>query len=473
MIAMKGFGWTCFLSFLRWLPCFSSIVFILLRDRFFMDSSEATAFEKLEKAKARLKEGRVGGPAKPLKQQPVQAGEGGAVVAVPSLVREEKLLPSAAQVLKPVPSAPTPIPEIKTETETKSELGGESAPAPAQALAPPLLESGARELQPQRVPEKKGFLSFLFGGKKREAAPREQQARPVELPAALPPQPVAVPEKITPPEAAAAVLRRVRETEAEAVLRDVVGEALKEAAAQEAAPAGGKAEQPVVHRRYLLARQQKQASGGTPVQQPAKAEEQMFGEVYAQYKAIEPPAKPEEKPEEKKAGGREERISPREARRRAQEKEAEKPVEEKKQLSFEELLGAPAVAPAKPASDLFAQLSGSAPAPAAPSKEGGLFAELGAISSAAPKEAGKGEGVAAAPAEKEEGGVVAGKAGEPVKPSSVTTCPTCGTKNIRVVFCPYCGTGMCANCSPSVTLTDSGFVYVCPKCGEEVTVSKK
>ncbi len=52
-------------------------------------------------------------------------------------------------------------------------------------------------------------------------------------------------------------------------------------------------------------------------------------------------------------------------------------------------------------------------------------------------------------------------------------CPTCHQKNSRIVFCPYCGSGMCTNCSPNVQVDAAGFVYSCPKCGEEVHIKKK
>ncbi|MFQ5406277.1 MAG: hypothetical protein ACE5DI_03925 [Candidatus Micrarchaeia archaeon] len=52
-------------------------------------------------------------------------------------------------------------------------------------------------------------------------------------------------------------------------------------------------------------------------------------------------------------------------------------------------------------------------------------------------------------------------------------CPGCHSKNTRIVFCPYCGTGMCANCAPKITPRADHFVYVCPKCLEDVTVKKK
>lgn len=51
-------------------------------------------------------------------------------------------------------------------------------------------------------------------------------------------------------------------------------------------------------------------------------------------------------------------------------------------------------------------------------------------------------------------------------------CPHCGAKNVRVVFCPYCSTGMCANCTPNLKPTPEAFIYVCPKCGEEVPLAR-
>jgi predicted RNA-binding Zn-ribbon protein involved in translation (DUF1610 family) len=32
---------------------------------------------------------------------------------------------------------------------------------------------------------------------------------------------------------------------------------------------------------------------------------------------------------------------------------------------------------------------------------------------------------------------------------------------------------MCTNCSPNVRVDAAGFVYTCPKCGEEVHIKKK
>ncbi|HLC47836.1 MAG TPA: zinc ribbon domain-containing protein [Candidatus Norongarragalinales archaeon] len=52
-------------------------------------------------------------------------------------------------------------------------------------------------------------------------------------------------------------------------------------------------------------------------------------------------------------------------------------------------------------------------------------------------------------------------------------CPTCSSKNTKIIFCPYCGTGMCANCSPSIKIKEGGFVYTCPKCKEDVDIRKK
>lgn len=52
-------------------------------------------------------------------------------------------------------------------------------------------------------------------------------------------------------------------------------------------------------------------------------------------------------------------------------------------------------------------------------------------------------------------------------------CPNCSAKTSRVVFCPHCGNGMCATCTTSITPTENGFEYVCPTCGEKISVKKK
>jgi hypothetical protein len=52
-------------------------------------------------------------------------------------------------------------------------------------------------------------------------------------------------------------------------------------------------------------------------------------------------------------------------------------------------------------------------------------------------------------------------------------CPNCREQTTRVVFCPYCGSGMCANCSPNIRPEGDFFIYTCPRCGEEINVSKK
>ena len=59
------------------------------------------------------------------------------------------------------------------------------------------------------------------------------------------------------------------------------------------------------------------------------------------------------------------------------------------------------------------------------------------------------------------------------KPFEKGVCPNCGAKTSRVVFCPHCGNGMCATCTSSITPTENGFEYVCPTCGEKISVKKK
>ncbi len=110
-------------------------------------------------------------------------------------------------------------------------------------------------------------------------------------------------------------------------------------------------------------------------------------------------------------------------------------------------------------SDLFGSTAPKQPVPKQ-AQGGDLFNQLGAIA---------GGDALQAPSVKEEASSEFVK----VKAEKGMGCPNCGAKNTRVVFCPYCGQGFCANCAPSITPGASSFSYVCPKCGESVTVKKK
>jgi len=114
--------------------------------------------------------------------------------------------------------------------------------------------------------------------------------------------------------------------------------------------------------------------------------------------------------------------------------------------------------------DLEGELFGTAkPAASSPAGEGGVFDQLSRISAV--------EGPGKSPASELKSSSdmefvhIGNEAG--------MGCPTCHQRNSRIVFCPYCGSGMCTNCSPNVQVDVAGFVYSCPKCGEEVHIKKK
>jgi len=116
--------------------------------------------------------------------------------------------------------------------------------------------------------------------------------------------------------------------------------------------------------------------------------------------------------------------------------------------------------------DLEGELFGtSKPAASSPASEGGVFDQLSRISAV------DGPGKAQA----KESGLKSSSDMEFVHIGNEAGmgCPTCHQKNSRIVFCPYCGSGMCTNCSPNVQVDMAGFVYSCPKCGEEVHIKKK
>jgi hypothetical protein len=221
-----------------------------------------------------------------------------------------------------------------------------------------------------------------------------------------------------------------QESEVDAMLHDIVKEV--EAQAAQARPGAP------VRRMYLLKRakpeEREGAEGEVRVVASRKMAEKeefrvMMGDVYQQLKTTEKEEGIRETLEVKKP--------PAEAAER-------KPSE----VSFEELMG---IKPAPAA-------GAAAPSGAAAAKP--LFAELEALT--------KPEAAPVPPLAKPANAEFVSVQAEPGM-----GCPTCRSKGLRVVFCPYCGKGACANCSPKVTPTPESIVYVCPSCGEEVTVRKK
>ena len=258
-----------------------------------------------------------------------------------------------------------------------------------------------------------------------QAAPKPAKAQPI-APApkktAEAKQEAKAEEKPAEKKAGAAAEAKEKGSEEEMILKDIVKEAEQEALRPGA----------IVHRRYLIGGKGGPTPSGVRVKKPGEEPEfaEMVQEVYGQVKKEAPamPARPAARRPEKRGG-----------------KKPEEAVEEKK-VTLEDILGTP-----KKEEGAGGE-GGGAPAP--------LFAELEAIT---------GKPAAPAPAEKPP----AGEAKPAAKAGAPNVCPTCSTKDAKVIFCPYCGTGFCTNCSPSVRPTPDAFYYVCPKCGEEVTVKRK
>jgi Zn finger protein HypA/HybF involved in hydrogenase expression len=254
------------------------------------------------------------------------------------------------------------------------------------------------------------------------------------------------------------VRKKAEETEAEVLMRDVIALTQQEAAAS--VETGGP-----VHRRYLLRRERQEAAAAEAPRAeevarpetvriraaPETAEREEFSalmqDVYAQLDATKKvETLPEqlavkEPPKPGALGGLVPPAAPGPA-----------PGEAPKAGSIEELLGLKPAA--KPAGMPMPRVEAGG-APAALPEGTPLFAQLGEIS-------GK-------PAEEKKPAVAL----VDVEAKKGMGCPTCHSTNAKIVFCPYCATGMCANCSPRITPTADAIVYVCPKCGEEVTIKKK
>ncbi|MFA6048851.1 MAG: hypothetical protein WC792_02815 [Candidatus Micrarchaeia archaeon] len=329
---------------------------------------------------------------------------------------EIPLKQSAQPAKPPLPAAPEmppkPVPAIAPQAPTAWP------PAEKRPLSPNVAEIylTRKEVAPaEKMKELKKEIS------------REEQSLEIDVPlkkgtagtlASAPISQVAASK-----EEVKAELRKVREAEAEAVLTDIMGGPLPEGEGGPAAKQQPSGER--VRRRYLEAAQGAQSVRVIASRNVAAKEEfnDLVQDVYTQLKATK----------------------------------TEDSLKSTMQVGKPEAKATPA-APAKVTmEDLFGEQKGSAV------KTGGessaLFDQLNAISAGRPQ----------APAEEKKASVEFVK----IQAEKGMGCPTCHSKNTRIVFCPYCGTGLCANCSPKITPKADYFVYVCPKCLEDVTVKKK
>ncbi len=329
---------------------------------------------------------------------------------------------------------------IEKPVEVKLEINAPVV-APPVALPAPAPVAVPAPVSTAKHPEKKGILDWLLGGKKEKKeeptfatwrdVKEQEKKKQIEKKKLL--------EK-----------RKAEEREVEELVKTVAQKAEEQEA--EGVP---------VHRRYLLKKQEVKVVASKEV---AKKEEfgVMMEDIYSQLKTSQRETKASDvlsvdvprqvvKPETQER--REGKIIEKEEK---QEKPAPLPAAARPEagVSVSDILGGDLFAPQSPqqpqqqaqelfppegaatqAGDIFAQLSQAAAGTAAPVKSDVSFVQI------------------------EEKNV---------------SCPTCHSKNSKIIFCPYCSTGMCANCSPSIKPIGVGqFVYVCPKCSEEVSVKKK
>jgi predicted RNA-binding Zn-ribbon protein involved in translation (DUF1610 family) len=392
----------------------------------------------------------------------------GALGPQPKIVSQAPLEPLKIEAPKlelPAPAHAAAYAEeaAKKEKSEKSEKKGGFAggaiasvfgkPKPPRYAKPQPQAAPTRQAQPRAPPapqapqapqQKKGFLQRVFGGGGARAgaagaAGAGQAPKPLRQPPKKPSEEqeievilselhlVKAPAPTAPPKAKPGARRGVPPAAAAAA----------GAGAAAAAETGAQR-----HRLYLERRGAGAAGGAARFEEERREREELntlFSDVYAQ---IEKPGKP---------GA---------ARAAAQRGAAARGG----------AAGGAAAAGEKPLSmaDLFgteAAPAGAAPAAGGEAGAGGgssVFSQLESLNAPKPQ-VGPQAGAAAAPQVQVVKMQVGSQAG----------CPHCGAKNVRVVFCPYCGGGMCANCTPSLKPTPEAFVYVCPKCGEEVPLARE
>ncbi len=334
-------------------------------------------------------------------------------------IREEKMeleipLRTKPQEQKPPAAAPSPAPK----------------PAPLAAPLAPAITATPTAAAPEKKQVSPSAQEIYLARK--EIAPaeklmqlkkeisHEEQSIEIDVPlkksqgtAAAP-----IPSIAASKDEVKAELKKVREAEAEAVLTDIMGGPLPEGPAQQPQPSGER-----VRRRYLEAAQGQSVRVIATRNVAAKEEfNDLVQDVYTQLKATK----------------------------------TEDSLKSTMQVGKPEAKAAPQTPQKVTMEDLFGEQKGEAA-----KKEGessALFDQLNAISTGHP-----------AAQEEKKPSVEFVK----IQAEKGMGCPTCHSKNTRIVFCPYCGTGMCANCSPKITPKADYFIYLCPKCLEEVTVKKK
>ena len=336
----------------------------------------------------------------------------------------------------------------KSDAETKASIAPATTPATPSAptRAPPLATPSFISPQPQKK-EEKGFLQKIFGsfggGKASEQrAPQRAQAQ------RGPPRPSEEHE-------IEVILDELHLIKAPVPVARKPLPRARGAAAAAAAEQESEEEGPAQrHRLYL----ERRGGGGSSARARLESERTeraelnaLFSDVYSQ---IEKPGKP---------------GAARAAAQRGAPRGPNAPAE--KPLSMNDLFGAEAFAPQKTQVQASASAAsgfgagGGAGATGAGAGGVSVFSQLESLDAS-------GKTVAEQTAQGTPQAVPQVQVVK-MRVAANAGCPHCGAKNVRVVFCPYCGSGMCANCTPSLKPTPDAFVYVCPKCGEEVPVARE
>ncbi len=351
-------------------------------------------------------------------------------------------LPTVVPITALPPVAPLPVKEEKIEEKPQEKK----------------VEQKLEVKQGEKKLEKPGFFASLFGSTKKEPKPEFREEKETEFASW---RKVKKEELLKKEEKKKLIeKRKEEEKEVDELLKTVTTEA-EEESVDESGP---------VHRRYLLKKQKVKITASEEV---AKKEEfgMMMEDIYSKLKTTQKETKvsdvlkvdePKELTKEKQKDVSEEKTEKMETGKKEQAKQEKTIAQARPEagVSVSDILGGDLFAPQKlqaetPAQDLFA--GGEVP-----SGGGDIFAQL--------SRAASGETALQPQEQKEQKSDVSFVQ---IHEKGVG-CPTCHAKNSRIIFCPYCSTGMCANCSPSIKPTGMGqFVYICPKCNEEVTVKKK
>ncbi len=410
-------------------------------------------------------------------------------------VQEVKSEHKVAQLKKDFISQPV---EVKIEVKTVSPSMAVT-PAVGGALVPVPLPPASSEVGKKQIEVKKqgggGFFASLFGGKKEPLAAAGAGSELTTWRKAKEEEAKKLSEKKKEADDKKAKAQK-EEKELEDLLKTVTKEAEQSATTEES---GGP-----VHRRYLLKGQVKVIASKDVAQKEEFA--YMVQDVYSQLRSsqseatvadvlkVDAPKQVKQKPPvampvgstqaqsgERKGGEKDAAL------KTAPASAAQTAVSAKPEagVSVSDILGTDLFGPSKSPT---AMPSGSATAAgdlfaseAAPAGTGGgdIFARLsqaasGEKLSVQPQAGQSPASIGSLTSAQSAAGGKSDVSFVQIQAEKGVGCPTCHAKSSKIIFCPYCSTGMCTNCSPSIKPIAPGqFIYVCPKCGEEVSVKKK